>query len=256
MENLSKQIFLGVHVAAESKPFVYAVLDQKLRVLALEQGYLEELLAYASSETAMAVGINAPRHPNCGLMNQDRIRQAYAPVPPSGRWVNVRKIEYDLHRLGLRIHRTASTVEQCHDWMQAGFFLYKEIEELGSHAFGDGGEGRLLFETHGEAGFWSLLGQHLKDGTQLEGCIQRQLMLLEEGLQIPDPMEAFEEITRHRLLHGQFPFEDVFTLPQLNALLAAYTAWLAYQIPGRIQCMGDPEESELLFPLPKGNRQQ
>jgi len=107
---------------------------------------------------------------------------------------------------------------------------------------------RFYFETHAEAGFHNLIGMKVLDGGSTEGCIQRQLILLNEGLLIRDPMEYFEEITRHRMIRGQFPFDKVYSLPKLNALLAAFTAWLACNQPERIQRMGDMEEGELLLP--------
>jgi hypothetical protein len=61
----------------------------------------------------------------------------------------------------------------------------------------------------------------------LEGRLQRALILYEEGLQIPDPMDFFEEITRHKLLQGVLPPENIFSSRQLDALAMAYVAWMA-----------------------------
>jgi hypothetical protein len=61
----------------------------------------------------------------------------------------------------------------------------------------------------------------------LEGRIQRALILYEEGLQINDPMDYFEEITRHKLMQGILPSENIYSARQLDALIAAYVAWMA-----------------------------
>jgi hypothetical protein len=73
----------------------------------------------------------------------------------------------------------------------------------------------------------------------LEGRIQRALILYEEGVQIPDPMDFFEEITRHKLLQGLLPDDIINSLKQLDALIAAYVAWLSVHRPHRAETRGD-----------------
>ena len=48
--------------------------------------------------------------------------------------------------------------------------------------------------------FSALLHKKLLSRRTLEGRIQRALVLYDQGLQINDPMEFFEEITRYRLI--------------------------------------------------------
>lgn len=55
----------------------------------------------------------------------------------------------------------------------------------------------------------------------LEGRLQRQLILVEQGLQLPDPFYFFEEITRHHLLTSNLPLETIHSAVELNALAAA-----------------------------------
>jgi len=73
----------------------------------------------------------------------------------------------------------------------------------------------------------------------IEGRIQRALILYEEGIQIQDPMDFFEEITRHKLLQGNLPDENIHSMKQLDALIAAYIAWLAVHRPHRVETRGD-----------------
>jgi hypothetical protein len=80
----------------------------------------------------------------------------------------------------------------------------------------------------------------------LEGRIQRALILYDEGLQLPDPMDFFEEITRHKLLQGMLPTENLYSSTQLDALVMAYVAWMA----------GNPSErlvsrDSLILPAPE-----
>jgi len=83
----------------------------------------------------------------------------------------------------------------------------------------------------------------------LEGRMQRQLLLFREGVEIPDPMDAFEEITRHHLLEGSLTLPRLFTHDELDALVSAYTAYVAARHPGRVTLVGDPEEGQIVVPV-------
>jgi hypothetical protein len=63
--------------------------------------------------------------------------------------------------------------------------------------------------------------------TTLEGRLQRALILYDEGLQINDPMDFFEEITRHKLLQGVLPNENLYSFRALDAMVMAYLSWMA-----------------------------
>lgn len=73
----------------------------------------------------------------------------------------------------------------------------------------------------------------------LDGRIQRALILYEEGLQFDDPMDYYEEITRHKLLQGILPAETIYSIRQLDALAAAYIAWMAENRPGQVVIRGE-----------------
>lgn len=88
--------------------------------------------------------------------------------------------------------------------------------------------------------------QNLFPRQSLEGRLQRGLILYDEGLQIPDPMDIFEEITRHKLLQGVLPTENIYSSRQLDALIMAYVSWMA----------GNPSEKlvsrdNLILPAPE-----
>jgi predicted RNase H-like nuclease len=61
-------------------------------------------------------------------------------------------------------------------------------------------------------------------------------------------MAFLEEITRHRLLHGVIPIEQLPTQEQLDALLAAYTAWLAIKKPDEVTQLGNKQEGFITLP--------
>ena len=85
---------------------------------------------------------------------------------------------------------------------------------------------RLWIESNAEACYRAFQPQLVPQRT-LEGRIQRGLILYEQGVQIPDPMDYFEEITRHKILQGVLPAENIYSSSQLAALIMAYLAWMA-----------------------------
>ncbi|MFM8427830.1 MAG: hypothetical protein ACKOBL_21885, partial [Chloroflexota bacterium] len=82
----------------------------------------------------------------------------------------------------------------------------------------------------------------------LEGKIQRQLLLFEAGIRIKDPMDFFEEITRHKMIKGNWPLDLLYLPEQLDAIVAAYTAWLSIHKPENITTLGDPTEGLVFLP--------
>jgi len=83
----------------------------------------------------------------------------------------------------------------------------------------------------------------------LEGRLQRQIILYERGLRIKDPMDFFEEITRYKIAKGIWPMELLYLPEQLDALVAAYTAWLAIEKQGNTTSVGDVQEGQIVLPV-------
>ena len=97
---------------------------------------------------------------------------------------------------------------------------------------------------------FSVLLEHLPlPKRSLEGRIQRQLILYKYELNIPDPMHLFEEITRHRLLQGYLPIDNLYQVEELDALVAAYTAWMAGTQPDQVTFQGDSREGQIVLPI-------
>jgi len=82
----------------------------------------------------------------------------------------------------------------------------------------------------------------------MEGRLQRQIILYERGLRIKDPMDFFEEVTRYKLVKGILPMELLYLLNQLDALAAAYTAWLTVHKKESVFTIGDPKEGMVVLP--------
>ena len=89
-------------------------------------------------------------------------------------------------------------------------------------------------ETSAQDCFRALIGQRPLPARTLEGRLQRSAILYEQGLQIRDPVDIFEEITRYKLVQGILPLEDIYSSRELDALIAAYLAWMVANRPGQI----------------------
>ena len=61
-------------------------------------------------------------------------------------------------------------------------------------------------------------------------------------------MYIFEEITRHRLLQGVLPLEELYQVEELDAMVAAFTAWMAGMQPDQVTFLGDSMEGQIVLP--------
>jgi hypothetical protein len=240
--------FLGTHIESRSLDYDYCLLNSELEVRVLEKGHFDEILAYASGEDTAVVAIDAPARVNAGLMQHEHYRQKFKPPPTPNRWINLRFGEYELVRQRMKVSRTPANKGACPQWMQLGIDLHEAVSELGYTPYPLQSE-KIVLEVPAEASFQSLLGKPLLPSQSTEGRIQRQLLLWRLGVQIGDPMEAFEEVTRYRLERGKFPFGNICSPAQLCAMMAAFTAWLVRKRPDQIQNYGEEEEGLLVLPV-------
>lgn len=240
--------FIGIDPTAGQRPFAYAALDHELHLLALGHGSLDDVLAFAAGQRQAYVAVSAPRRPNQGLLAQEEFRLRLSPSPRPGRWTDFRLVEYQLRQHNLSIPQTCGRESDCPNWMQVGFHLYRRLEGLGYAGFPCPDEMCQMLEVYPHACYAALLGVTPFPKITLEGRIQRQLSLHEQKLRVPDPMRIFEEITRHRLLNGVLPLDDLYSPDELDALVAAYTAWLAALHPERTLLLGDPGEGQIVLP--------
>lgn len=241
--------FIGVDPTAGQLPFAYAALDNNLRLLALGQGNIEDVLAFLAGQRQALVGVCAPRRPNQGLLARQEIRQALLNPPRPGRWLDFRLAEYLLRQHNITIPQTCGQEQECPNWMQVGFQLHRRMEALGYRPFPTDGTKRQCLEVYPHACFTVLLGVIPFPKHSLEGRLQRQLALYERKLNVTDPMRFFEEITRHRLLKGLLPVDHLYSPGELDALVAAHTAWMAAVHPDQITRLGDPQEGEIILPV-------
>jgi predicted RNase H-like nuclease len=61
-------------------------------------------------------------------------------------------------------------------------------------------------------------------------------------------MEFFNEVTRHWLLKGKLPVEHMYTAEELDAMVAAFTAFQATRNPRSVLAIGDRDEGQIIIP--------
>ena len=205
--------------------------------------------AFVSVQKNGVLAISGPRQPNQGLMKSDDIRATLNPTPSPGRWEDYRVAEYLLHMHKIRVPRTHSEVDGCPSAMKNSFALYQRFSEMGFQLFPDPKEARQLMEVSAYAAYSVLLECTPFPKTSLEGRLQRQLKLYDLGLETPDPMRIFEEITRYKVMQGILHLESLYSTYELDALVAAYCAWTAFEHPERISIVGDPKEGQVVLPV-------
>jgi hypothetical protein len=241
--------FVGIDPTAGKRPMAFAALDTDLRLICVDKKEVEEVTAFVAGQEGAVVAISGPRRPNQGLMARQQVRASLDPVPRPGRWRGFRVAEYRLYQHNLRIPSTHAQEEDCPGWMQASFDLFRRLARLGFGDYPAPEEARQVLEVYPYAAFAVLLERLPFPKDSLEGRLQRQLVLHNHGLEIPDPMRIFEEITRYRILQGVLPLENLFSAEALDALVTAYTAWMAATNPEGVTLCGDPAEGQIVLPV-------
>jgi predicted nuclease with RNAse H fold len=243
-------VYIGIDPTAGRRPMNYAILDGDLRLVARGLGKLEKVLDRVREYPAAVVAVDAPQSLNTGLMASAARRQNYGLPLDNTTWADYKVCEYELRQRGIRLYNTPGEIEAAPKWMQIGFELYGALRAEGFQIYPPGADApRQMLEVHPHASYTVLLGHIPLRKDSLEGRMQRQLLLFQEGVEVPDPMDAFEEITRHHLLEGALTLPGLFTHDELDALVSAYTAYLAARHPERVTLVGDPEEGQIVVPV-------
>ncbi len=245
--------YVGIDVIADTgkgqREYIYQALNHDLKLQAFGTGSLEDIVSYVGGLTEGFVAVNAPRRPNQKLMRQKEIRQQLNPSPRPGSWLNHRVAEYELHLRSIPALPVPDCLDDCTAWQKAGIQLFTLFEGAEYQAYPSEGARRQTLEVNPFGAFCSLLGVTPFGSETLEGRLQRQLVLHEAGLKIPDPMDFFEEVTRFKFMRGILPLKDIYIPIQLDALVAAYTAYLAANFPQQVVFLGRPEEGQIILPV-------
>lgn len=245
----SPQVYIGIDLTQGRKTIYYAALDDQLDLIARAQGDINNVMTFLAGQQQALVGIHGPARPNMAiLVDADRRNQYLIPMG-KGRPGNMRVAEYILRKNKLTTYRTPEQLEDAPAWMRASFKFYERLSEIDYQPYqAESAGGNQYLEVIPELGFrtWSE-GKMLSPNT-LYGRIQRQLILYEQGVNLPDPMTFFEEVTRFRIKQGIIPEEMVLLAPNLSALAAALMAYRAEKDLEQFTFVGIPEESQICVP--------
>jgi hypothetical protein len=247
--DLSLTHFIGIDLSGGRNCITCAILDGSRRILFRGVITLSDLEKQMADSGVAIAAITFPISINEGLMAGPEKRKQLNPLPPRNRFTNLRVCEYELIARGFSPTRTPSTLEDCSPSLQRMLRFSSELAANGFQRWPSPGSERQLMETHADAAFSVLIGLKALPANSLEGRIQRQLALQEERINVPDAMEFFEEITRHKLLSGKLPEGKILPTAELNALIAAFTAWSAYTNPSAITRLGDAAEGRIILPV-------
>jgi hypothetical protein len=245
----TKRTFIGIDPSGGHEPFNFAALDEDCQLLTLTSGKLEEVFEYISCQQTVLVAVNSPHCLNKGVLRNELKKRNLNQKNLRG--TDMRMVEYNLREVNIFISPTPSRMDACASWIQMGFDFYHMLEEKGFKQYPIDNEVNQWLETHPHAAYCALLGHLPLPKPTLEGRLQRQLLLHEQDMGIKDPMKYYEEITRHRLLKGVLPLEYIYTSEELDTLIAAFTAYLAFKQPGEVLQVGNKVEGQIVLPISK-----
>jgi len=238
--------FIGIDLNSGHKSVTYAALDRDLSLIALADGEMEDVTSFLDGQSTATVAVNAPSGVNRGLVGEGMKKKMLTPYQL--RRIELRLAELELREHGVNIPRTPATAGACPEWMQTGFALYRKLEKIGFKKYPEPDSALQVLETNSHACYAVLVGQIPLAQASLEGRLQRQLILYERGLRIKDPMDFFEEITRYKVTKGDWPLELLYSSAQLDAIIAAYTAWMSVNKAEYILMVGDIKEGRIVLP--------
>lgn len=243
---LTDSAFIGITPTLGNKFLAYAALDRELNLIALADGEMDDVVAFIAGRSSAVAAISMPAGVNLGLAHA--MMKSKKLTPYQIRRNDLRVAEHDLRERGIVTTKTPASVEECPDWMQAGFELYRKLGKMGFQKYPVKDAAYLVLETNSHACHCALAGQIPLGRLSLAGRMQRQLVLYEHGLCIKDPMDFFEEVTRYKISKGILPMELLYLPDQLDAMAAAYTAWLAVKKQESIFMIGDLKEGKMVLP--------
>ena len=252
--DLSQTRFIGIDLGGTRGSFTCAVLDDNRRIQFRGEVTQEEWLVKLGECPIAITAITSPINLNEGIMADDSKRSALSVPPPPKKYTNLRQCEYELLIRGFTSTRIPNRYEDCSPTLQRALRFTSNLAAQGFQRWPAPGAKRQLMEAHPDSAYAQLLGAKLNPLKSIEGRIQRQLLLQEEHLNVRDPMIFFEEITRHKMLTGQMPDGILISPIELNALIAAYTAWSAYTNPTGITRLGEINEGHVILPANTRNR--
>jgi hypothetical protein len=243
------QAYIGIDPSRGRKSVSYAALDQHLEPVAQGKGSLNDVLAFVGGQQQAVVGVVGPSAPGQSILVDPERRTALLIPLSRGRPGDIRVAEYLLKQLGLPVYKTPSARDKLSAWKQVAVELHQKLTHMGYAPHGEDPEAEhLRLEVVPEVCFRAWLEGEALPASSTFGRFQRQLTLYDLGVNIPDPMDFFEEITRYRALRGQVPEEMIYSTARIQALAAAYLAWQTKNQPDQVARVGVAGEGYISLP--------
>jgi predicted nuclease with RNAse H fold len=241
-------VYIGIDPAAGIRLSSYAVLDAQLKIVKMDRASIDDLITLAAGYPAAVCAVDAPIAPSKGLLADRDYRKRLGLEPGRSTYKNCRVCEYELRKRKIALYTTPKSPDQAPLWMKEGWRLYDGLRKADFVEYPRVGSRRML-ETYPYAIFMALVGKRPYSKSSIEGLLQRQLILFEEGVDVPDPMPHLEEWTRYRIKTGQIGRDNVLEHDSLDALAAAYTAYMVDREPRSIIALGDTAEGQIVLPV-------
>jgi hypothetical protein len=241
----SNRIFAGVDSSEGARHLTVAALSHRLEVKFLRELSMEDAVEELSGFGAISVAVGGPLRPN----PSSAAVESQPGEARRGKTVWASEPEAEIRRRGISIRRSPTKEEAAPAAMRPVFQLARELSKRG---FVEGAPAResprFLLSTRPAACAAVLLGRLPFGRATLEGRIQRQLLLIREKVALPDPMDSLEEMTAHHLLSGRLSLRGILKREELDALLAAFTAWRAVCLPETVTWLGRDSDGWICLP--------
>jgi predicted nuclease with RNAse H fold len=244
---VGQPVFIGVDTTAGVRPMTVVVLDNDLNIIDLSSKPALEVVDIIAAYPRAICGVDAPIMPNRGLLADPAYRASVDLPSNQSNYRDYRVCEFELRRRGMYIYHTPADPDRVPRWIAAGWELYNRLRAVGFVDYSQPGP-RRMFETYPHGAFTTLLEKRPYPKTGIEGRIQRQLLLYHEGVDIPDPLFVLQSWTPHQFLTGSLDMARIHTHDELDALVAAYTAYLLDCEPQHTVAVGDERDGQIVLP--------
>lgn len=238
---------IGIDPSAGGEKVHIAIFTAEGRFIDHLDRSLSELYATLQPYSPAVVAVNSPSACNNGRVRLPELRENLPDMHIPGRNVDMRVAEYVLRAKGIHVGMTPSILPLCTQAIHVGFEIYQILSSLG-YSVEENAPLRMI-ETSAHAVYCVLAGVNPLPKLTLEGRLQRQLLLFDGGLQIKDPMEFLEEVTRHKLLKGILPWDELYKIETLDAMSSALTALYTLDKEKMFCTVGDKNEGQIFLPV-------
>lgn len=228
-------VFIGLEINPGGQKFTWVAINSHKEVLTYQKTSLNEFLIFSNNVPQVVIGLETRA-----------IRSKNGkPVLPG--------LEYSNHPAGWILPAWQENLENRNIHPPAGSIYGNP--KYKSPAWADFLQQMYMLEhiniinVNAYSSLCCLLGHAPLPKTSIEGKIQRQLVLLELGINLIDPMIYFEELTRYKLLRGVLPQKIILPLSELNTLLCAFTVWKKTVEPDNSIQIGNPPDSSIVLPV-------